>query len=88
MTWKWFRHKDSKDAVLHAIKGGISIHEDINKQGTKEHAILIAADTSKLIEAAKEIGLQPRWMIKDTRPHFELKGEPLREAKRRCNQNN
>ena len=84
MEWRWFTVKESKDAQSHLKDGGVLVQQTNCGHG-KETGMLYAPSIESLTKAGMELGLNSKWMRKKgCTPHFELKGEPLRRAKRHC----
>lgn len=98
MTWRVFQMRELAEAYEHARKGGFAVHvmDDITGDAFpnaprvfrgKRFAHLFGPTRGALIEAAKSLGCNPRWVQRDDddkRRHFDLTGRILEKALARC----
>ena len=83
-SWRYFRKLELREALAHTDAGGIAVHESGRTRGGKPTAHLLAGSRGQLMTAAEELGLKGRYVQMTNRPHFDLFGEPLMLALRKC----
>lgn len=82
--WRYFRIREVTHARLWAVRGGVSVHENLFKSRGRRTAHLLARDEEALIEAAVAVGCSPWWIQRTRTVHFDLVEEYLARALGRC----
>lgn len=83
--WRYFTMLEMREAFAWANGGGIAVHDSGTTFRGLRAAHLFAEDESTLVAAAEHVGVEARWIQRDSiRVHFDLFGPPLRRALRLC----
>jgi hypothetical protein len=84
VKWKYFRTREVREARAWAAEGGIAVHENIWKSRGRRTAHLLAVDETALLEAARSVGCEDRWIQRTRTLHFDLVEPHLSRALVRC----
>lgn len=97
MEWRIFQYREVREAKAFAEAGGIAIHvcfllaADADAPQVfrgRRFAHMFGPDEATLTEAAVSIGCKPSWVQRPGKKvsylHFDLVGQPLERALKRC----
>lgn len=83
--WRYFAMLELREAFAWADEGGIAVHDSGMTFRGLRAAHLFAEDERTLVAAAGHVGVEARWIQRESRRvHFDLFGPPLRRALRLC----
>jgi len=83
-SWRYFGTRESPLARVWARDGGVAVHENLYRLKGRRTAHLLAADEGRLLEAARALGCEDRWIQRTSNLHFDLVAEYLDRALVRC----
>jgi len=82
--WRYFGTREAPQARAWAAGGGVAVHENLYRMKGRRTAHLLAQDEPRLLEAARSLGCQDRWIQRTSTIHFDLVAEYLDRALERC----
>ena len=82
--WRYFGTREVREARALAASGGIAVHENIWQSRGRRTCHLLAQDERALLEAARSVGCDDRWIQRTSTLHFDLVEIYLQRALERC----
>ena len=82
--WRYFRTREVREARAWAAEGGIAVHENIWASRGRRTCHLLAVDEQALLEAARSVGCDDRWIQRTRTLHFDLVEGYLERALAKC----
>ena len=82
--WRYFGTREVREARAWAAAGGIAVHENIWQSRGRRTCHLLAQDEQALLEAARSVGCDDRWIQRTSTLHFDLVEIYLERALERC----
>jgi hypothetical protein len=82
--WRYFGTREVREARAWAAAGGIAVHENIWQSRGRRTCHLLARDEQALLEAARSVGCDDRWIQRTSTLHFDLVEVYLERALARC----
>jgi hypothetical protein len=83
-TWRYFGTREVREARAWAAAGGIAVHENIWQSRGRRTCHLLARDEQALLEAARSVGCDDRWIQRTRTLHFDLVEIYLQRALEKC----
>ena len=82
--WRYFGTREVREARAWAAAGGIAVHENIWQSRGRRTCHLLAQDERALLEAARSVGCDDRWIQRTSTLHFDLVEVYLERALEKC----
>jgi hypothetical protein len=82
--WRYFGTREVREARAWAAAGGIAVHENIWQSRGRRTCHLLAQDEQALLEAARSVGCDDRWIQRTSTLHFDLVEVYLDRALAKC----
>lgn len=82
--WRYFGTREVREARAWAAEGGIAVHENIWPSRGRRTCHLLAGDEQALLEAARSVGCDDRWIQRTRTLHFDLVEVYLERALAKC----
>ena len=82
--WRYFGTREVREARAWAAAGGIAVHENIWHSRGRRTCHLLAQDEQALLEAARSVGCDDRWIQRTSTLHFDLVEVHLERALEKC----
>jgi hypothetical protein len=82
--WRYFSTREVREARAWAEAGGIAVHENIWASRGRRTCHLLARDEQALLDAARLVGCDDRWIQRTRTLHFDLVEVYLEKALARC----
>lgn len=82
--WRYFGTRQVREARAWAAEGGIAVHENIWQSRGRRTCHLLARDEQALLEAARSVGCDDRWIQRTSTLHFDLVEIYLERALEKC----
>jgi len=82
--WRYFGTRKVREARAWAAEGGIAVHENIWPSRGRRTCHLLAQDEQALLEAARSVGCDDRWIQRTRTLHFDLVEIYLQRALEKC----
>lgn len=82
--WRYFGTREVREARAWAAAGGIAVHENIWQSRGRRTCHLLAQDEQALLEAARSVGCDDRWIQRTSTLHFDLVEIYLERALEKC----
>lgn len=82
--WRYFSTREVREARAWAEAGGIAVHQNIWASRGRRTCHLLARDEQALLDAARSVGCDDRWIQRTRTLHFDLVEVYLERALARC----